>query len=252
MPNSFELNVNCVAAGLKMGNSTLEMIQVPSCSMYSDLLKDLKPFWITHFVAVVNCVFCFNAVLGNVLFLVALHNCLLHPPSKLLFRCLATTDLCVGLISQPSFAISLISEIEHHLIVCRISGHIVHISGATLCGISLCILTMISVDRLLALLLGLRYKHVVTLSRVRGIVILLWLLLSALSILYFWSQSVFMITLCVIVLLCLAASTFCYSKIYFALRYRQALVNQQPVQEGPNIPTRARLSNQSTLRINKL
>ena len=25
----------------------------------------------------------------------------LHPPSKLLLRCLATTDLCVGLIAEP-------------------------------------------------------------------------------------------------------------------------------------------------------
>ena len=223
-----------------MGNSTLEMVQAPSCLIYSDLLKELKPFWITHFVAVINCVLCLIAVLGNVLILVALHNCLLHPPSKLLFRCLASTDLCVGFISQPSFVISLISEIEEHLSLCRISGHVVYISSATLCGVSLCILTMISVDRLLALLLGLRYRHVVTLARVRAIAILLWLLLSALSILYFWSQAVFMIILCVIVLLCLAASTVCYSKIYFALRYRQALVSQQSEHGGPNMPTRTR------------
>lgn len=224
-----------------MGNSTLEMVQEPSCKIYSDLLKDLKPFWIAHFLAVVNCVLCLTAVLGNVLILVALHNCLLRPPSKLLFRCLASTDLFVGLISQPSFAISLISEIEEHLSLCQILGHVVYISSATLCGISLCILTMISVDRLLALLLGLRYRHVVTLVRVRGIAILLWLLISALSILYFWSQAVFMITLCVIVLLCLAASTFCYSKIYVALRYRQALVSQQSEHRpGPNMSTRAR------------
>ena len=40
-----------------------------------------------------------TATLGNVLILVALRNVSsVHPPTKLLLRCLAVTDLCVGLI----------------------------------------------------------------------------------------------------------------------------------------------------------
>ena len=43
-----------------------------------------------------------TAFLGNTLILVALHKeTSLHPPSKLLFRNLAITDLCVGVIAQP-------------------------------------------------------------------------------------------------------------------------------------------------------
>ena len=43
-----------------------------------------------------------TAFLGNALILIALHKeSSLHPPPKLLLRCLATTDLCVVLISQP-------------------------------------------------------------------------------------------------------------------------------------------------------
>ena len=43
-----------------------------------------------------------TAFAGNSLILVALHkkSCL-HPPSKLLYRSLATTDLLVGLVAQP-------------------------------------------------------------------------------------------------------------------------------------------------------
>ena len=33
----------------------------------------------------------------------------LHPPTKLLFRCLAVTDLCIGLITQPVFSTFLMS-----------------------------------------------------------------------------------------------------------------------------------------------
>ena len=43
-----------------------------------------------------------TAFLGNALILVALHKVSsLHAPSKLLFRSLAVTDLCIGLIVQP-------------------------------------------------------------------------------------------------------------------------------------------------------
>ena len=42
-----------------------------------------------------------SAFLGNTLILVALHKeTSLHPPSKLLYRNLAITDLCVGIIAE--------------------------------------------------------------------------------------------------------------------------------------------------------
>ena len=45
-----------------------------------------------------------TAFLGNTLILVALHKeSSLHAPSKLLFRNLATTDLCIGIIANPLF-----------------------------------------------------------------------------------------------------------------------------------------------------
>ena len=56
--------------------------------------------------AVVSAIYLFfsiTVILGNTLILVALHKeSSLHPPSKLLYRCLATTDLLVGLILEPS------------------------------------------------------------------------------------------------------------------------------------------------------
>ena len=53
----------------------------------------------------VNILLSITATLGNSLILVALHKeSRLHPPSKLLYRCLATIDLLVGLVGQPLFA----------------------------------------------------------------------------------------------------------------------------------------------------
>ena len=91
----------------------------------------------------------------------------------------------------------------------------------------------ISVDRLLALLLGLRYRHVVTLRRVRVVIICIWLL-GALSGstrrqkigLTFKGIFVAFLTFC------LVTTIFCYTKIYLKLRHQQAqLHNNAP--QGP-------------------
>ena len=51
-----------------------------------------------------------NAFLGNTLIFVALHKeSSLHAPSKLLFRTLATTDLCFGIILELLVVTALIS-----------------------------------------------------------------------------------------------------------------------------------------------
>ena len=50
----------------------------------------------------INIFLSITAFLSNSLILVALHKeSSLHSPFKLMYRCLATTDLCVGLFSEP-------------------------------------------------------------------------------------------------------------------------------------------------------
>ena len=58
------------------------------------------------FIAVLNVFLSITASLGNGLVLVALRkDSSLHPPSKLLLRNLAVTDLCAGLFSEPLYAV---------------------------------------------------------------------------------------------------------------------------------------------------
>ena len=53
----------------------------------------------------------FYYLLGNVLILLALHEMTsIYPLTKLLFRCLAVTDLFVGLITQPLLTVTLLRE----------------------------------------------------------------------------------------------------------------------------------------------
>jgi len=55
---------------------------------------------------------CITACLGNTLILVSLHKVSsIYPPTKSFFRCLAVTDLSVGLIVQPLYATLIMSPL---------------------------------------------------------------------------------------------------------------------------------------------
>ena len=100
----------------------------------------------------VNILLSITATLGNSLILVALHKeSRLHPPSKLLYRCLATTDLLVGLVGQPLYATYWMSVVHEHWSLFRYVREAVFTISYALCGVPLSTLTAISVDRLLAL-----------------------------------------------------------------------------------------------------
>ena len=228
-----------------MENTSLETIQVSTCLRFREALHNHKAIWTTYLDSVfisINVILCIATIMGNMLILVALQkNSVLHPPSKLLFRCLASTDLCVGLISQPLFVSFLVSLERDRLKMCHVNESLVLITSFILCGMSLCTLTAISVDRLLALLLGLKYRQVVTLARVRGFTTATWIVSFLVGMLYFWSKRVFLSTISFGAVLFLVASTFCYSKIYFTICYRQAQIWQQSEHGELNFSTRTRV-----------
>ena len=137
------------------------------------------------FFSTLNLFFSTTASFGNVLILIALRkvNCF-HPPTRFLFRSLAVADLLVGLIAQPLASAALV--LPHVLVITRENSK--QLSRLRLasdafafffCGVSILISTTMSIDRLLALFLGVRYRSVVTLARMR-IVVLLIVIISVL------------------------------------------------------------------------
>ena len=127
------------------------------------------------YLSAVNIFLSATAFLGNALILVALHKeSSLHPPSKLLYRCLATTDLCVGLVIHPLAAAQLMSVVHEYWSLCLYAIDGLLTTSYALCSVSLLTLTAISVNRLLALLLRLNYGQVVTLRRTYIVVVIFW------------------------------------------------------------------------------
>ena len=178
----------------------------------------------------------FTAFFGNAIILVALHKeSSLHPPSKLLYRSLATTDLCVGLVLHPAVATYRISVVHEYWNICRFANAIAFISDYISISISLMTLTAISVDRLLALLLGLRYRQVVTLKRTSIAVAIFWTASGITASFYILDRLITFWVGNIIMLFCLVISFASYTKIFRTLSHHHTQV-QDNIQLQPSQP----------------
>ena len=187
------------------------------------------------FIAVLNSFLSITVFLENVLVLVALRkDSSLHPPSKLLLCSLAVTDLCAGLFSEPLYVTLLLTVVHELWSSCHYVAVIVFTTSTILSLVSLLTLTAVSVDRLLALLLGLRYRQVVTFKRTRLMVIAFWVLSAGFTTAsLFWKLRIILSYRAIVTSLCLVTSSFSHTKIFFTLRCHQNQVQdhfQQPNQ----------------------
>ena len=111
-----------------------------------------SPVWVGEFkqhsisFSAVNILLSITAALGNSLILVTLHKeSSLHPPSKLLYHCLATTDLLIGFVTQPIYLC-----FTNTGVFIDTQGTQSSYQAVYLCGVSLLTMTAISMDRTLA------------------------------------------------------------------------------------------------------
>ena len=191
---------------------------------------------IVVFLSVLNICLCITASLGNILILAALPKVTsLHPPTKLLFRCLAVTDLCVGLLSHPlhaTFIVLLKTKLNFGYFIGGVNSTL----SVLLSGVSVVTSTAVSVDRLIALSLGLRYRQVVTLTRIRVFTLFCWVSGALLGSMHIWARpDVVWDIASFIILICLVTSIFSYTKIYLKLRQYRFQVQAQQSSGGVSL-----------------
>ena len=183
------------------------------------------------FLSAINIFLSMTAFVENSLVLVALHKTRsLHPPSKLLFLNLAITDLSVGIIVEPLHVSYLMSVVSERWDICYYAFLSSIITSYIMCSVSLLTLTTTSMDRLLALLLGLRYRQVVTLKRTRMTVAILWILSIVSTSSYFWEIRILVLWGKISVPLCLVVSGISYTKIFVTLRHNHIQVQDRSFQ----------------------
>ena len=140
---------------------------------------------------------------------------------------LAVSDFLVGFIAQPIY-------IAEQLTKDYIVNYAVVLTGSSLCVVSLMTITAITVDRFLALHYHMRYATLVTKSRVKYTLIIMWLINFLVSGIDFWDTRVRMFTVVVLILICLIICTFSFIRIYRIVRRHQIQIQaqQQAVQSS--------------------
>ncbi len=182
---------------------------------------------------IINCIL--NAplmlisIIGNALVLAAIiRTPSIRSTSVMMLCSLAVSDLLVGFIAQPLFIADELIRVNH--VLYRASAMI----GFAICGASLATMTMISIDRFLALRHHMRYASLVTKSRVTYIIVLIWFLNFIYPVFHIWDKLAFHFMSAIVTGICLIISAFCYIRIYRIVRQHHVQIHalQQAVQCG--------------------
>ena len=175
-------------------------------------------------IVIVNCVL--NAplmlisIIGNSLVTAAiLRTPSLRSPSTIFLCSLAFSDLLVGCVVQPVY---ITNELTNDSLY-----KIRNISAFTLCGASLFAITVISVDRFLALHYHMRYPNLMTSHRAIYTSVTMWFVSFLLSFLTFWKISAFYLAVVTSIVISIVISNFCYIKIYRIVRPHQLEIHSQ-------------------------
>ena len=187
-------------------------------------------------IIIVNCLLnvplMLISIFGNTMVLAAvLKTPSLRSPSIILLCGLAVSDLVVGLIVQPIY---IAKELTSVYFLRRLT----RILGVAFCGISFATMSAISVDRFLALQYHMTYNSLVTSSRAKYTLILIWLINFLLfSCVNAWYIPEHFYLAFVLVGVYIIASTISYISIYRVVRCHQAdIYAQKQAVEYPSTP----------------
>ena len=191
----------------------------------ADHRSEIKDNFTPETIIIINCVL--NAplmlisILGNALVLAAIVRTPSLRSTHMIMLCsLAVSDFLVGVIAQPLY-------IAEQLTKDHLAHHISVIMGYSLCGVSFLTITAITVDRFLALHYHMRYATLVTQSRVKYTLMIIWLISFLGSEFNFWNTHVHSLMMGIMAIICLLIATFSYIRIYRIVRRHQLQLHVQ-------------------------
>ena len=207
------------------------MNQTHKTCLFLDInLDKTQDVFVTNILTcILNLMFSLITCVGNSLILHAIRITQdLHSPSFILLGCLAASDLLVGAICQPLFGAYKIAELVENFSAYCTLRMFQSISGWITSGVSLLTLTAVSIDRLLALTLHLRYNTIVTVPRVFQTVFVVWIFVITAVTSRFWMKASYLMFFAVVILLLtFLLITFSTIKIFQIVRRHQRQINDQ-------------------------
>lgn len=148
---------------------------------------------------------------------------------SIVFLCgLAVSDLAVGLVVQPLFVAVELLKIHGHPTGDNCALETAFFALAFIvCGVSFGNVTLISLDRYLAIEYPLRYGGIVTLPRVFFLIVLCWVTSVFCSSLVLWNPGAFSYVVAAVITVFLSTSTVIHLKIYRIVRRHRSEIRAQ-------------------------
>ena len=177
----------------------------------------------------VNIPLALTSVIGNSMVLHAIRKTpSLRSPLTFLICGLALSDLAVGTLVQPFFIADILVQLyvqsqgfKHTFRRCY------NTVGFYLCGVSLCTIACISIDRLIAVQKPLRYPSIVTKYRISRLLLAIWSISLLLASSQFWEERLLFASIASVVSISLIVSTISHVKMYKIVRRHQAEIGVQ-------------------------
>ena len=189
----------------------------PQISRWILFASELRSTYIA--VITINVICSCIAIIGNAVMVVAIlrNSSIRHTPSFMLLCTLTISDLGVGAICQPLFiALRVTETLDDIELSCKIG---IAYSSTVGCLVILSFLTItaISFDRFLAVHLKLNYRGVVTVKRVKVVILLLWLASVLSGMTYVLHISTYFYHNMIVFSICLIFAAFNYLAIAWKL-----------------------------------
>ena len=182
-------------------------------------------------VCTINGVFSLTALLGNFVALAAIwRTSSLHTASNVFLFGLALSDFGVGLIVQPSFLALLVIEFttKTHL---KKAWAAFRSTQAVFVFATVLTLTLVSVDRVIALTFHLRYQTIVTFKRALSVLPFIWIVSIGYGLMIVFSASLHRWLSFALFPSCLVVNSFAYLIIYrIARRHHNDIHAQEQIQ----------------------
>ena len=203
----------------------------PRCLQLNKILPQLGDLKTPYTVnCVVMSLLSVSAVIGNVLILLSIWRAprSLRQPSFFLLVNLAVADLCVGLLAEPVYLVYKIPFIlKRSSMMSCYAGVAFNFILYHLTTMSLSSASAISLDRLLALHLHMKYYTTMTRSRILAFIIILWVLGLLLASMFTWEVDAQNTAFVCAVLIALTISLLSYTRILQIVRYHKRKIHSQ-------------------------
>ena len=178
----------------------------------------------------VNAVFSCLAFAANTLIMVTiLRTPSLRSPTFYFVFGLAVSDFGVGLLAQPLYVLHKITGLYMNTKLDCVAGISFVLVSNQLAGVSCLTMTLISVDRFLALFLHLRYNELMTLFRAKIALVCAWILTAFSNIAWVLNLQVYLLLAASGFSLFLIITLFSYVMIFCNVRKHRHKIQEQSI-----------------------